>query len=243
MHGFFTRSGGVSDGIYGSLNCGYGSGDERGKVAANRRRVAEALGAKTNDILTCYQIHSPTAVTVEKAFAQEDTPQADALVTRTPGVVLGILTADCAPVLFADAKAGVIGAAHAGWKGAIGGVVENTLTAMGKLGAKKHDITATIGPCIAQASYEVGADFYDRFVAQSPDYKAFFAPSTRREGHFHFDLGGFVQQILVKAGVGRVEWLAHDTCAQEAEFFSYRRATLRSEPAYGRQVSAIMLRE
>lgn len=242
-HGFFTRAGGVSGGIYGSLNCGYGSGDERGKVAANRARVAKALGAKTPDILTAYQIHSPTAVIVGAPFTPDSAPQADALVTRTTGIVLGVLTADCTPVLLADPEARVIASAHAGWKSAVGGIIDNTLAAMHQLGADNSRIIATIGPCIAIESYEVSGDFRDRFLAESSTNAQFFLPSPVRKGHFHFDLGMYVQQKLVQAGVGRVEWMAHDTCANEAEFFSYRRATLRGEPAYGRQVSAIMLQE
>ena len=242
-HGFFTRMGGVSDGIYGSLNCGYGSGDERGKVAENRARVAESLGAKTPDILTAYQVHSASAVIVESPFSPDNAPQADALVTRIPGIVLGVLTADCTPILLADPEARVIATAHAGWKGAVGGIIDGTLAAMQRLGADNKRVIATIGPCIAQASYEVGADFRATFLAENPENVRFFKESRSREGHFHFDLGGFVQQKLVQAGVARVEWLAYDTCADEAEFFSYRRTTLRGEGAYGRQVSAIMLQE
>lgn len=242
-HGFFTRRGGVSSGLYDSLNCGYGSGDDLDVVAQNRSRVAEAMLSADSDISTAYQIHSPTAVIVEAPFTRETMPQADALVTNTPGVAVGVLTADCAPVLFADSTAGVVAAAHAGWKGAISGVLEDTLAKMVLLGATLENITACIGPCIAQDSYEVGQEFSAHFCATDPDYADFFTPTPEKENHFQFDLPGFVKQRLGKAGVLQVERMAQDTYVLEDEFFSYRRATHRKEPVYGRQVSAIMINQ
>jgi YfiH family protein len=237
-HGFFGRDGGVSEGLYRGLNCGPGSHDNKAHVAENRARAAHALGMMPEKLCTLYQIHSPNAVIVHEPFVGTP-PQADALVTNVAGITLGILTADCAPVLFADAKAGVIGAAHAGWKGAVGGVVESTLTAMEKLGADREHIAAVIGPCISQASYEVGPEFIAQF---SPaDQQQFFIPSTRA-GHHRFDLPAFVAQTARRAGLQRIAMLAMDTASNEAQFFSYRRTTQRQEPDYGRQMSCIALR-
>lgn len=235
-HGFFGRAGGVSTGIYRGLNCGPGSADDPAAVVQNRAIVARAMGAEPAQLLTLYQIHSAEVVTVEAPFTG-DRPQADALVTRAPGMVLGILTADCAPVLFADAEAGVIGAAHAGWKGAHGGVLEHTVAAMERLGAKRGRIAAVVGPCIAQASYEVGPEFIVRFAAE--DRARFFVPSVRA-GHSQFDLAGFVVAQLERAGVSAAA-LGIDTCVNEEAYFSYRRKTLRGEPDYGRHISAITL--
>jgi len=242
-HGFFGRTGGVSTGIYESLNCGFsrlaGEKDGWAAVVENRRRVAEALGGP--QIVTLSQIHSPQVVTVTAPWALADSPQADAMVTTMPGIALGILTADCAPVLFADAQARVIGAAHAGWKGALGGVLEATLAAMEALGAQRARIAAAIGPCIAQASYEVGPEFRAQFVAADAANARFFVPSDRA-GHHRFDLEGFVADRLARAGVDKIEALAACTYGRAADFFSFRRATHRNEPDYGREISAIVLR-
>jgi polyphenol oxidase len=235
-HGFFTREGGVSQGLYASLNCGPGSGDDIKNVLANRELVAKALGADT--LCTAYQIHSPQVEVVEKPWHWQAAPKADALVTTKPGIVLGVLTADCLPILLADEKNRVIGAAHAGWKGAFDGVIEATVQAMQRLGAQ--DIVAAMGPCIGQASYEVGPEFQARFLEQDPANAGYFQPSARA-GHFMFDLTGYVGKRLKQAGITRINLLAQDTCLQENAFFSYRRATLRGEPVYGRQVSAIVL--
>ncbi|WP_343526554.1 peptidoglycan editing factor PgeF [Sphingomonas sp.] len=238
-HGFLGRRGGVSAGIHGGLNVGLGSEDDADAVAENRRHARDAVlpGAR---LITCYQIHSAEAVTVLTAPQDDIRPHGDALVTDRPGLLLGILTADCAPVLFADREAGVVGAAHAGWKGAFGGITDATLLAMEALGAKRERIAAAIGPCIARASYEVDAAFLRRFVEQSPDHERFFADGTRPD-HYQFDLEAYVAHRLAAAGVARVAALGEDTYAQEDRFFSFRRATHRGEPSYGRQISLIGL--
>jgi len=237
-HGFFGREGGVSEGLYAGLNCGPGSADNKAHIAENRARVAHALGQMPEKLCTLYQIHSPNVVIVHEPYIRTP-PQADAHVTNVAGITLGILTADCAPVLFADVAVGVIGAAHAGWKGAHGGVVESTVLAMEKLGAKRENIAAIIGPCIAQSSYEVGPEFIARFTAD--EQTQFFIPSLREE-HHRFDLPAYVTKTAHAAGLQRVAVIAMDTCSNEAQFFSYRRTTLRGEPDYGRQISAIALR-
>jgi len=244
-HGFFTRSGGVSEGLFNSLNCGFGSDDDINKVADNRGRAMEMLGQAADALVTVYQVHSPNVVTVDERIPYDHSVEADAMVTNKPGIALGILTADCAPVLFADAKAKVIGAAHAGWKGALGGVLENTLDAMEALGAKRNQIIAAVGPCITQRSYEVGAEFKETFVATDSDSRLFFAKS-RVEGKFLFDLPDYVGKRLLKIGAKDVVATPCDTCLEEGRFFSYRRATLKNEIrdgkiAYGRQLSAIVL--
>jgi YfiH family protein len=237
-HGFFTREGGVSEGIYASLNCGLGSGDDTDKVATNRGRVAAAVDLAS--LVTAYQIHSPTVVEVETPWTREQAPRADAMVTTRPGIALGILTADCAPVLFADRKARVVGAAHAGWRGAITGVLDATVAAMAKHGARPESMVAAIGPCIGQGSYEVGPEFPAPFLAEDPANTAFFKPSVRPT-HFMFDLGGYVARRLKKLAIGSVHALANDTCREEGRFFSYRRACLRGEKDYGREISVIAL--
>jgi polyphenol oxidase len=237
-HGFFTREGGVSEGLYASLNCGLGSGDDTDKVTTNRGRVANAVDLKS--LVTAYQIHSPHVIEVETPWTREQAPRADAMVTTRPGIVLGILTADCAPVLFADRKARVVGAAHAGWRGAITGVLDATVQAMAKHGAQPESIVAAVGPCIAQASYEVGPEFPAPFLAEDPANAAFFKPSARA-GHFMFDLSGYVARRLKKLGIASVTALANDTCREEQRFFSYRRACLRGEKDYGRGISVIAL--
>lgn len=237
-HGFFGRTGGVSTGIYDSLNCGPGSGDDLTKIAENRSRVREALGASA--LITLHQIHSRNVITVTETWEMGKGPQADSMVTAAPGIAIGILTADCAPVLFADSNARVIGAAHAGWKGAISGVTDATLDAMEKLGAKRENIAAAIGPCISQKNYEVGPEFRERFLDADSVNARFFARADQPE-HFRFDLEAYVASRLVDAGVRNVAALSACTYAREPDFFSFRRTTHRKESAYGRQISAIML--
>jgi YfiH family protein len=234
-HGFMTRKGGLSTGPIAGLNAGYGSGEDHALVAANRRLAAEAVlpGAVT---VAVHQVHSAICVTVDEPWEDDHRPTADALVTRRPGTLLGILTADCAPVLFADAEAGVIGAAHAGWRGAHDGVIEATVSAMEELGASRERIAAAIGPAIAQPSYEVGEDFRTHFA---PEDERFFTPGG--PGHWQFDLERYVASRLEQAGVGTVEKLGRDTYSDEESFYSYRRATHRGEPNYGRQFSLIGL--
>ncbi|HUO88649.1 MAG TPA: peptidoglycan editing factor PgeF [Rhizomicrobium sp.] len=235
-HGFFGRTGGVSGGIYASLNCGPGSGDAPQNVAENRRRVQQALGARA--LNTLHQIHSPDVVTVTEGWTRG--PQADGMVTATTGIALGILTADCAPVLFADAEARVAGAAHAGWKGALAGVLDATVAAMERLGARRARIAAAIGPCISQANYEVGPEFHTRFAAEDARNARFFLPSDRA-GHHRFDLEGYVSERLNAAGVDKIARLSACTYARDADFFSFRRTTHRGEKDYGREISAILL--
>ncbi|HEY5239750.1 MAG TPA: peptidoglycan editing factor PgeF [Rhizomicrobium sp.] len=238
-HGFFGREGGVSQGVFASLNCGAGSGDARDAVIENRRRVVAQLSPDAK-LVTVHQIHSAKAVIVTTPWEIGEAPQADATVTNVPDIALGILTADCAPVLFADKDAHVIGAAHAGWKGARGGIIESTLTAMESLGAQRNRIAAAIGPCISQANYEIGPEFREAFLAADSTHARFFVPSPKA-GHWHFDLEGFVTHRLTLAGVENVARLSACTYALEAEFYSFRRATHRGEKDYGRQLSAIML--
>jgi YfiH family protein len=238
-HGFFGRPGGISVGIYAGLNCGPGSNDDRANVLENRRRAMAALGGA--ELVTLYQVHSADAVIVTAPWQIGDAPHADAMATAVPGIALGVLTADCAPVLLADSKAGVIGAAHAGWKGAIGGVTDQVITAMETLGAKRQNITAAIGPCIAQASYEVDGGFRDRFLAAAASNESFFIASDRT-GHFRFALEDYVASRLVHAGIAAVEKLSADTYAAEDKFFSYRRTTHKGEVDYGRDLSAIVLK-
>ncbi|HEV7251812.1 MAG TPA: peptidoglycan editing factor PgeF [Mesorhizobium sp.] len=239
-HGFFTRRGGVSDGIYASLNIGTGSHDDGARVAENRARVAAWMGVAPTHLLSVWQVHSPDVVTMSEPFPGER-PKADALVTDRPGLAIGASTADCGPVLFADAQAGVVGAAHAGWKGAFSGVLENTVAAMEKLGARRDDIKAVLGPTISQANYEVGPEFKARLVEADGADGRFFAPSDK-PGHSLFDLPAFILARLARAGV-RAEALHRCTYAEENEFFSYRRATHRGEPDYGRMIAAIVLEE
>ena len=239
-HGFFTRAGGVSEGIFASLNCGWGSSDELRHVVENRARVAKTLGIATSSLVTCNQVHGSCVVTVERAWERSDQPRADAMVTRARGLALGILTADCVPVLFADAAAGIIGAAHAGWRGAIGGVLEATIEAMTGLGAKRPLIHAGIGPAIAQASYEVGPEFPAPFLAQDSANAVFFR-SMSDSGRYHFDLPAYVGDRLRRLGIASVGHTGGDTAAEPERFFSYRRSRLQGEPDYGRLLSAIAL--
>ena len=238
-HGFFGRTGGVSEGLFATLNCGPGSGDDLAAVAENRRRAAAAI-APGATLINVHQIHSSNAVTVTEVWKMGEGLQADAMVTKTPGIALGILTADCAPALFADAEAGVIGAAHAGWKGALSGVLEAALDAMERLGAARARIAAAIGPCIAQVNYEVGPEFRARFLDGDAANARFFITSERPD-HFGFDLEGYTASRLAAAGLTNVARLSACTYAREADFFSFRRTTHGGEPDYGRQVSAMML--
>ncbi|CAN5372806.1 peptidoglycan editing factor PgeF [soil metagenome] len=238
-HAFFTRDGGVSEGIYAGLNGGIGSNDDPLRVRENRRRMAEAVGVDPAHFLTVHQIHSPDVAIATEPWPTPERPRADAMVTNVAGLALGVTAADCGPVLFADAKARVIGAAHAGWKGAFTGVLESTVAAMEKLGADRADIVAAIGPLIRQASYEVGAEFVARFVAADAGYAGFFIPSIR-DGHAMFDLGGFIRMRLERAGVGLIDDTGIDTYPDD-RFYSYRRSVHRTEPDYGRQIHAIVL--
>lgn len=239
-HAFFTREDGVSSGLYASRNIGLGSDDTREDVLENRARCARDLGVRADKLATPYQIHSPQVVTVDEIWPAGEGPKADALVTKTPGVMIGIATADCGPVLFADEKAGVVGAAHAGWRGATGGVLENTVDAMEKLGANRINIVAVLGPTIAQTSYEVGPEFVENLMALSAKNECYFTPSTK-PGHAQFDLPNYVVDRLRAAGVASARNLDLDTYADEQRFFSYRRTTHRGESDYGRLLSAIVL--
>ena len=236
-HGFFTRAGGASSGVFAGLNCGYGSSDQHEVVAINRARVAEAMDVTHDTLIGVHQIHSADVVTVTNAAA--DRPKADALVTDRPGIALSVLTADCQPVLFADPQAGVIGAAHAGWKGALSGVLEATVDAMEALGATRSAISAVIGPCISQRAYEVGPDLLEAFLAEDPDAARFFANGTG--DRYLFDLPGYGLARLRAAGVGHAEWTRHCTYSDPDRFYSYRRTTHQKEADYGRLIAAIRL--
>ena len=237
-HGFFGRSGGVSEGEVASLNCGLGSGDDPQAVETNRRRAADAILAGAA-VASVHQIHSPDAVIVREAASRDDRPRADALVTDRPGLLLGIVTADCAPVLLADVEAGVIGAAHAGWRGAVAGVTDRAIAAMISLGARVERIAAAVGPCIGQRNYEVDQAFADRLLAEDGGNERFLADGP--SGQPHFDLEAYVVARLAAAGVRRIEAAGLDTYALEDRFYSYRRATHRGEADYGRQISLIGL--
>jgi polyphenol oxidase len=239
-HGFFTRIGGVSRGVYASLNGGVGSRDAPEAVAENRGRVAAALGVATERLVVPYQTHSPDAVAISEPWAPSERPRCDALATATPGLALGVTGADCGMVLFADQRARVIGAAHAGWKGALTGVVEATMAAMEQLGARRSEVVAALGPCIGRASYEVGPEFVAAFAAAGENTRLYFTPS-RRAGHSMFDLSAYIAERAARAGIGRFEDLALDTYADDQRFFSYRRTTHRQEPDYGRLMSVIVL--
>jgi YfiH family protein len=239
-YAFFTRQGGVSSGPFKSLNCGFGSGDDLADVARNRGIAAAQLGLAPERLVTCHQVHGTDVITVERPWRREDNPHADATVTKVPGIALGVLAADCAPVLFADPDAGVIGAAHGGWRGTLAGVMETTVAAMASLGARADRIRAGIGPCIGQPSYEVGAEFHANFAATDPASAGFFVAAPR-SGHFLFDLPGYITLRLQRLGLAAVEWASHDTAAEEELFFSYRRACLRGERDYGRGLAAIAL--
>jgi YfiH family protein len=237
-HGFFTRRGGASSGVFAGLNCGLGSSDQRESVAINRARVAKALGVGVSELATVHQVHSPRVLTLDAAPAPP-VPQADAMVTATPGLALAVLHADCQPVLFADEGAQVIGAAHAGWKGALDGVLEATVEAMERLGASRPAIRAVIGPTISQRAYEVGPEFLDRFRDDDPASLRFFA--NGRGDRYLFDLPGYSLARLRRAGLGQAEWTRHCTYGDPERFYSYRRSQHRSEADYGRLISAIRL--
>ncbi|MCH8466473.1 MAG: peptidoglycan editing factor PgeF [Roseinatronobacter sp.] len=239
-HGFFTRCGGASSGIFAGLNCGPGSSDQSDSVRLNRMRVAEAMQVPAAALVTVHQIHSPDVLTLNTPLADGvPKPKADAIVTATPGLALAILTADCQPVLFADPDAGVIGAAHAGWRGALAGVLENTVDAMEALGAERANITAVIGPCISQAAYEVGEEFFETFLAEDPDFARFFANGA--QGKYQFDLPGFGLFRLRAAGIGQAEWIRHCTYGDARRFYSYRRSVHEGQADYGRLISVIRL--
>lgn len=239
-HGFFTRHGGVSKGIYRGLNVGLGSHDDQNAVIENRTRVANWFGLPLERLATVHQVHSPDVTTVESNYDGER-PQCDALVTRTPGIVLGVLSADCGPILFSDPDARVIGAAHAGWKGALHGVLENTIEAMTNLGARREHITACLGPSISQKNYEVGPEFVERFLSFDPAYQTYFTAS-QKPGHAMFDLQRLTVDRLLNAGV-KAHSLDICTYPDKELFFSYRRTTHAAEPDYGRQISAIAITE
>lgn len=237
QHGFFTRKGGASSGIFAGLNCGTGSSDIAEVVAINRARVAEAMGVQPEHLVGVHQVHSADALHVTGPMAER--PKADAMVSATPGIALSILTADCQPVLFADPKAGVIGAAHAGWRGSVDGVLEATIDAMETLGARRQDVAAVIGPCISQRAYEVGPEFFETFTGQDPDYARFFGNG---EGdRLLFDLPAFGLYRLREAGIGQAEWTRHCTYHDSDRFYSYRRTTHAKEADYGRLISVIRL--
>ena len=238
-HAFFTREGGVSDGIYAGLNGGIGSNDDPVKVAENRRRMAALMGVSPEHFLSVHQVHSPDAVVATGPWQGEARPRADAIVTRTEGIAIGVTAADCGPILFADASARVIGAAHAGWKGALTGVLESTIEAMEKLGADRGSMAVAIGPLIRQHSYEVGGEFVERFLDAEAGHSAFFIPSVR-SGHSMFDLAGFIRMRLERAGVLVIDDIGVDTYSDE-RFYSYRRSVHRKETDYGRHVHAIAL--
>ena len=237
-HGFFTRHGGVSSGIYASLNCGIGSRDDSAAVRENRGRVTSHLGA--GDLASAYQVHGTTALVVSKPWPLDARPKADAMVTATPGIAIGVLTADCAPVLFADVQARVVAAAHAGWRGALSGVVEAAITAMEGLGARRERIVAAVGPCIGQGAYEVGPEFKAEFLDRDRDSGGFFSP-VNINGRPYFDLSGYIVHRLRRAGIANPAALDVCTYARNEDFFSYRRTRSRQEPDYGRQISAIVL--
>lgn len=239
-HGFFGRQGGASKGIYDSLNAGAGSDDDQEDIAENRRRIALEIGAESADkLLSCHQHHSADALLVRAPF--DDRPMGDAMVTKVPGLALAILTADCVPILFVDPDARIIGAAHSGWKGGLGGIIEATIEAMEAVGAAAERIIAAIGPAIGQASYEVGPEFLVRLLEDTPGNERFFRPG--KDDRLHFDIQGYVHARLVRAGLSRVDLIAHDTCAMEDDYFSNRRRNWRGEPDYGRNASVIMLKD
>jgi YfiH family protein len=239
-HGFFTRSGGVSQGVYATLNGGTGSDDAPDKVTENRARMAAVLGVAPDRLLTAHQIHSPVVAVAEQPWTRDNRPRADAIVTRTQGLAVGVSTADCGPLLFADSRAGVVGAAHAGWRGALTGVVEATVAAMEKLGADRGRIAAALGPTIQQRNYEVGPEFVERFLAADAANKCFFTAS-KRDGHALFDLAGFIADRVGRTGIENFEDLGLCTYTEPERFYSYRRMTLLGERDYGRHVNAIAL--
>ena len=238
-HGFCTREGGVSTGVYQGLNCGWGSDDDRAAILENRRIVADRFGQTPDRLVTMFQIHSAKVATVTEPWAPDKAPEVDGIVTDRPGIILGALAADCAPILFADPEARIIGACHAGWKGALHGVAQATVEAMEQLGANRDDIHACIGPCIAATSYEVGPEFPAPFLAQSLDNDRFFQPGNG--DRLYFDNPGYLRTRLTELGLARVTATRHDTLTDPDRFYSYRRSCHLNEPDYGRQISVIML--
>jgi YfiH family protein len=239
-HAFFTRSGGVSQGMYSSLNGGVGSRDVPEKVAENRARMAAALGVNAERFLTLFQIHSPDVVVAQEPWTRDSRPRADAVVTQVPRLAIGVSTADCGPLLFADSEARVIGAAHAGWRGALSGVIEATVNAMERLGARRTRIAVALGPTIRQSNYEVGPEFVERFLATDPENERYFKPS-QREQHALFDLCGYIARRVEQAGLSQFEDLGLCTYEEPERFYSFRRSTHRDEPDYGRHINAIAL--
>lgn len=242
LHGFFTRKGGVSSGVYGSLNCSYGSGDDRDNIAENRRRIAASLGSGVREICTNRQVHGTNVVEVQDSWDASAVPEADALVTDQPGFGLSILTADCVPVLLLDPNARVIAAAHAGWRGALGGVIEAAVSAMERLGAARSEIVAATGPAIQQRSYEVGPEVREAFVQQESEHARFFTPSSKMN-HFQFDLPGLVDVKLAAAEICATDLSLADTYEDKENYFSYRRTTHNGEPDYGRTLTVIALED
>jgi YfiH family protein len=240
QHAFFTRAGGVSRGVYATLNSGIGSGDTPHNVTENRSRMAATLGVAPVRLITAYQVHSPTVVVAEKPWSHDQRPRADAIVSKVPALAIGVSTADCGPVLMADEQAGVIGAAHAGWRGALSGVLEAAVAAMEQLGADRRRMVAVLGPTISQPNYEVGPELVAQFVADDPANARFFVPAER-DGHALFDLPGYIAARLHGAAVGTIKGLGRCTYAEPEQFYSYRRCTHRREPDYGRHISAIVL--
>lgn len=239
-HGFFGRQGGISQGIYESLNCGVGSDDIRDRVLHNRQLLARTLVGEDWPLITPYQIHSPTCRIVTGPWPNGEAEKCDALATATPNIILAVGSADCGPVLFADAEKRIIGAAHSGWKGAIGGVLESTIAQMEALGADRARISAVLGPTISQKSYEVGAEFRETFLRHDSENASYFAQGVK-EGHFQFDLPAYIVDRLNSCGLAKVEWTGQCTYLEETAFFSYRRTTHRNEPDYGRQLAAISI--
>ncbi|MEH6727219.1 MAG: peptidoglycan editing factor PgeF [Hyphomicrobiales bacterium] len=240
VHGFFGRQGGISKGIYDSLNCGVGSDDVRDHILHNRQVLTRTLVGEDRPLITPYQIHSPDCRIVTGPWPDGEAEKCDALATSTPGIILAVGSADCGPVLFADAKNRIIGAAHSGWKGAVGGVLESTITQMETLGARRECIRAVLGPTISQESYEVGAEFREIFLERDTKNVAFFAAGTK-DRHFQFDLPAYIVGRLSACGLAKVEWTGQCTYLEETAFFSYRRTTHRHEPDYGRQLAAISI--
>lgn len=238
-HGFFTREGGTSTGIFASLNCGVGSSDDTASVMENRARVARSLGAHKDDVLTIYQVHGAEAVVMDTWVERPSRPRADALVSATPGLAIGVLTADCAPVLFADTSRGIVAAAHAGWRGAVAGVTDAAIAAMERLGAERQHIRAVVGPCIGFAAYEVGQDFVAEVLDRDPSSGAYFGPVPGSKQP-HFDLPRYLENRLLKMGLKSVSIIPLCTYENESLFFSYRRSVHRNEPDYGRQISVIV---
>ena len=240
-HGFFTRKGGISTGVYASLNCGYESGDKEENISENRRLVSKCLSIRPNSLISAYQVHGSDVVTVEKPWRRNKAPKADGMVTNRKGIALGVLTADCAPVLFADQTQGIIGACHAGWRGALNGIIHSTVRAMEALGSRPGKIKAVIGPCIAQKSYQVKFDFIDQFLESDPKFAKYFINEDKT--HLRFDLSGLIELMIKRSGIIFSEKIDQDNCTETETHFSYRRTKLAGGNDYGRSISAIALRD